>query len=60
MTDWSKYPFVRILIPFALGIWVRHGSVDGVFVEASTEQLVLWSGYGLLPVHGRLFVGSSA
>ena len=22
MTDWSKYPFVRMLIPFALGIWV--------------------------------------
>ena len=21
MTDWSKYPFVRILLPFALGIW---------------------------------------
>ena len=21
MTDWSKYPFVRMLIPFALGIW---------------------------------------
>ena len=23
MTQWSKYPFVRILIPFALGIWLR-------------------------------------
>ena len=22
MTDWTKYPFVRMLIPFALGIWV--------------------------------------
>ncbi len=22
MTDWSKYPFVRMLIPFAIGIWV--------------------------------------
>ena len=22
MTDWSKYPFVRMLIPFAMGIWV--------------------------------------
>lgn len=22
MTDWSKYPFVRMLIPFALGNWV--------------------------------------
>ena len=22
MTDWSKYPSVRLLIPFALGIWV--------------------------------------
>lgn len=21
MSDWSKYPFVRILIPFALGVW---------------------------------------
>lgn len=21
MTDWNKYPFVRMLIPFALGIW---------------------------------------
>ena len=21
MTDYAKYPFVRILIPFALGIW---------------------------------------
>ena len=21
MTDWSKYPFVRMLIPMALGIW---------------------------------------
>jgi len=22
MTEWGKYPFVRMLIPFALGIWV--------------------------------------
>ena len=22
MTDWSKYPFVRMLVPFAVGIWV--------------------------------------
>ena len=21
MTDYAKYPFVRMLIPFALGIW---------------------------------------
>lgn len=21
MTDWSKYPFVRMLLPFAMGIW---------------------------------------
>ena len=23
MANWSKYPFVRMLIPFALGIWTR-------------------------------------
>ena len=28
MTDWSKYPFVRMLIPFALGIWISVFVVD--------------------------------
>ena len=37
MTDWSKYPFVRMLIPFALGIWV---SIFVVALRLSSTFLV--------------------
>lgn len=37
MTDWSKYPFVRMLIPFALGIWV---SIFVVCLRLSSTFLI--------------------
>ena len=37
MTDWSKYPFVRMLIPFALGIWV---SIFVVALRLSSTFLI--------------------
>ena len=38
MTDWSKYPFVRMLIPFALGIWV---SIFVVAIRLSPTFLIV-------------------
>lgn len=40
MTDWSKYPFVRMLIPFALGIWV---SIFIVGLRLSSTFLIVAS-----------------
>ena len=40
MTDWSKYPFVRMLIPFALGIWV---SIFVVVLRLSPTFLIATS-----------------
>lgn len=38
MTDWSKYPFVRMLVPLALGIWI---SVFFSFVRISNGILII-------------------
>ena len=76
MTDWSKYPFVRMLIPFALGIWVSIFVValrlSSTFLMVVALTLLAMSALTAFllkhqrhswffgAVHCRLFVGSCA
>lgn len=43
MASWSKYPFVRILVPFALGIWCRF-----FFAPLPVPELTLMAVMALL------------
>lgn len=40
MICWFKYPFIRLLIPFALGIWLAF-SYENVFVQEKTVAFLL-------------------
>lgn len=41
MISWFKYPFIRLLVPFALGIWLAF-SFDGISFQKKTVFLLLF------------------
>ena len=55
MTNWFKYPFIRLLIPFALGIWLSF-----LWLNLSNNELnivfgaVIVSGVALFVVHSSV------
>ena len=40
MTNWFKYPFIRLLMPFALGLWLSFSCLN---LEKNEVKLVLIS-----------------
>lgn len=41
MIGWCKYPFIRLLIPFALGIWSAFSFNDVIFTESGVLFLLI-------------------
>ena len=39
MVNWSKYPFIRLLIPFAIGIWLAFSFP--FLIEGNVERVIL-------------------
>ena len=41
MTNWFKYPFIRLLMPFALGIWLSFSYLDLSEIEVNIVLIAL-------------------
>ena len=52
MTNWFKYPFIRLLMPFALGIWLAFSYLDLSEKEVTIALVaVVFLGVALFVIH---------
>ena len=55
MTNWFKYPFIRLLMPFALGIWLSFSCLNLSKIEVNIVLIiVVFLGITLFVIHSAV------
>lgn len=55
MTNWFKYPFIRLLMPFALGIWLSFSCLNLSKIEVNVVLIaVVFLGITLFVIHSAV------